>query len=146
MTTRNYKRLTDDALLSVAVVDAKEADAVAAVPGGCEGVRYPLFVDLDAAAQAGLEKGAHACIEFILPGRPGRWRAGGEVALALPNGGEGLPPGVCLELLGLALIQDAPPEASGPAGASAGPPEVVEVQGFDPGSVSSSKHQRAQFR
>ncbi|MDF1800263.1 MAG: hypothetical protein P1V81_13870 [Planctomycetota bacterium] len=106
MTTRNFKRLTEDALLAVAVVDAAEASAVATAPGGCEGVRYPLFLTLEAAAQAELETGSHACIEFILPGRPGRWRAAGEVTLALPQGGGGMPPGVCLELLGLALIQD----------------------------------------
>ena len=128
MVQRNFKHLSPDVLLSVESVEAGQATAVATAPGGCEGGGYPLFVDLSQRPEVELETGAHACLEFILPGRPGRWRAAGQVALALPSGGPGLPRGLCLELLGLTLTQDAPAAKV----ALAAEAEAEEIVGFDP--------------
>lgn len=50
-----------------------------------------------------MAKGTYARIEFILPGKPGRWLAAGEVTFAIEEPTSEIPKGVCLELLGLTL-------------------------------------------
>ena len=135
MVQRNFRHLTPDVLLTVEPIEADAVAAVATSPGGCDGARYPLFVDLSERPELELSTGDHALLEFILPGRPGRWSAAGQVALALPDGGPGgIPRGLCLELAGLALTQGA--ASSEPEAAEAAAPAAEEeAAGFDPTGI-----------
>jgi len=92
-------------LLTHSMIPSEEALALASSPGGCEGNRYPLFVELDASALsgAGYVRGGHMQVEFILPGKPGRWRAAGEIAMLVEQARPDAPLGLGLELLGLTL-------------------------------------------
>ena len=127
MAQRTFRHLPPDVLLIVEPVEADAAAAVATAPGGVDGSRFPVFVDLSARPGVTLQDGGHACLEFILPGRPGRWRAAGQVARSVPEGVGGVPRGVCLELLGLTLT-----------GETSAEPDMVEAAddeaapGFDP--------------
>ena len=133
MTVREYRHLSSATLLVSEEVTSAEALALASMPGGCEGSRYPLFVEIDKA----IVKGGYARIEFILPGKPGRWLAAGEVTGVIPEARTGLPKGVCLELVGLTLTRDhavvdstvgAQPEPGAPLA-------FVPVVAFDPSGI-----------
>lgn len=104
----NFRRLGGTALLAHSGIASEEALQIASSPGGCEGNRYPIFVELEAAivSENGYTCGGHMVVEFILPGKPGRWRAAGEITLLVNETRPDAPMGLGLELLGLALTGD----------------------------------------
>jgi len=135
MTLTQFRRFTPDALLSHASIASDEALALASSPGGCEGNRYPVFVELGEAevAACGYTRGSHLSVEFILPGKPGRWRAAGEVTMVVDQPRPDAPLGVGVELLGLSLTGE--PAAAAAEEAPVEEPEVV-VEAFDASTLS----------
>lgn len=105
-----------------------EALALATVPGGCAGNRYPVFVEIPGDVAAGFARGSHCAVEFMLPGKPGRWRATGEVVCSLSAPTAEAPSGLGLELLGLALTGDAFAGAATETEASTDAPTEASVE------------------
>ena len=113
MPTITFKRIDAGSVLQTEALPVADALAVAAEPGGCGGNRYPLFLEVDGAVAASHEPGSYCEVIFVLPGRPGRWRASGEVVASVAEPIDAAPTGIGIELLGLALTS----EASAPADA-----------------------------
>lgn len=129
MPTVSFRRIERDAVMLASPLAVDEALALATAPGGCAGNRYPLFVELDGERAGGFERGTYCTVEFILPGKPGRWRATGEVVTALGTPAGDIPTGLGLELVGLALTSDAvptTPEGGSEGGSTADPAATVE--------------------
>ncbi|MFT5080185.1 MAG: hypothetical protein ACI9C2_000359 [Gammaproteobacteria bacterium] len=135
MTVQDYKQLVSSALLLSEEVTSAEALALASMPGACEADRYRIFVEMEET----FTKGSFARIEFVLPGKPGRWCAAGEVIYEVKLPAVGVPKGVCLELFGLNLTAPESPVAD------EGAPEMQEGEqgpalesagAFDPTNLS----------
>ena len=99
MAAKKIRHLASSTLLVTEEVSAAEALALASMPGACEADRYAVFVEMEET----YAKGSYARIEFILPGKPGRWAAAGEVTCEVKAPIDGVPKGICMELLGLTL-------------------------------------------
>lgn len=105
MVATAFKLIQRAAVLKADPLASDQALALASAPGGCAGNRYPLFIELENVA--GFQPGGFCSVEFILPGKPGRWRASGEILAAVDgqhsSGSAKVPSGLGIELLGLAL-------------------------------------------
>ena len=110
MVAIGFRRIQSAAVLKADPLASDQALALASAPGGCPGNRYPIFVELEASTVAGFQRGGFCAVEFILPGKPGRWRATGEIVAAVgtqkSQGSVVVPAGLGLELLGLALTSE----------------------------------------
>jgi hypothetical protein len=144
MAARDYRHLSSSALLVTEEVSSAEALAIASMPGGCEVSRFPLFVEMDAT----ITRGAFARFEFVLPGKPGRWLAAGEVMGTVEGTVGDTPKGLCVELIGLTLTTEAPAPVSdesqanspvessvGPSESTAEPAAEIGVKDYDPSEL-----------
>ncbi len=128
MSAQKYRHFTSSTLLATEEVSSANALALASMPGACDANRFRVFVEMEET----YAKGTYARIEFILPGKPGRWSAAGEVTYEVKSPTNGVPQGVCLELFGLALTAASVEPKAEPENSNRIAEDAEAKVGFDP--------------
>jgi len=102
-----FRRIDAASVFKAEALPVDAALAMASLPGGCAGNRYPVFVEVAGEVAAEHAPGGYCEVVFMLPGKPGRWRASGEVVASVSTATDAAPTGLGIELLGLALTSEA---------------------------------------